>query len=250
MVKKRIISVFTYKAGVVVKSLKFGNYRNVNTIIPTVKLFNKKNIDEMIFLNLDENIDFKLLESFINEIDYPITYGGGIKNIETIHCLFKIGFDKVSLNSILYTDVSTVIKASKIFGKQSIVASIDVKKINNEYYCFYNNGKINSMLTIEEHITNIINSDSISEIIVTSIDNDGTFVGFDEELYKKISNYNIKIIANGGGNYDENNIIKIFNNKNIYGLIFSSLFFFKQYTPTDIKNILNKNNISYVNHYK
>jgi len=245
--KKRIIPIFTYKNNVLVKSVNFSNYRNVNSIIPIIRLFNKRNIDEMIFLNLENKIDFSLLENFVNEVDYPITYGGNIEDIDTMRKIYKIGFDKICLNSILYKDINFAQQASNIFGKQSIVASIDIKKINNEYKCFYHNGTIDTGLTIFQHLENIINKNCISEVIITSIDNEGKLTGFDNNLYNQLKHYNIRILANGGGNYNEENIINTLNNINIYGLCFSSLFFFKQYTPNDIKKLLHKNNIPYVN---
>ena len=189
-----------------------------------------------------------MLENFVNEVDYPLTYGGGIEDIETMRKIYNMGFDKICLNSILYKDKEFSKKASSIFGKQSICASIDVKKINDDYICFYNNGIINSTITIHEHIQNIIDSDSISEIIITNINMDGTFNGFDYELYKSLEKYNIRIIINGGGNYNEENIINNTLINNVYGICFSSLFFFKQYTPNDIKKLLFKNNIQCVNY--
>ena len=157
-IKKRIVPVFTYKSNVLVKSINYENYRNVNSILPIIKLFNKRNIDEMIFLNLDNNINLNLLENFVNEIDYPITYGGGVTDINVMRQIYNIGFDKICLNSILYQDNDFSRKACEIFGKQSIIGSIDVKKDinNNNYICYYNNGKINSNLDIHQHIENII----------------------------------------------------------------------------------------------
>ena len=105
MNKKRIIPIFTYKKSVLVKSINFENYRNVNTIIPIIKLFNKRNIDEMVFLNLDDDIDLDLLKSFVNEIDYPITYGGNVDNIEIMEKIFNLGFDKICINSLLYKNI-------------------------------------------------------------------------------------------------------------------------------------------------
>ncbi len=247
-IKKRIIPIFTYKNNVFVKSVKFSNYRNVNSIKPVIRLFNKRNIDEMIFLNLEDKINYNLLESFVDDVDYPITYGGSIDSIEVMQKIYNIGFDKINLNSILYKDPSFSIKASELFGKQSITASIDVKKINNEYYCFYNNGKINSNKTIQQHIDEIILSNSISELIITNIDNEGTYNGFDEELYNLIKDKNIRILVNGGGNFNIENILNVVENKNVYGLCFSSLFFFKQYTPNDIKKVLYENGIPCVNY--
>ena len=249
-IKKRIIPIFTYKNNVLVKSINYENYRNVNSILPIIKLFNKRNIDEMVFLNLDNNINLNLLENFVNEVDYPITYGGGIDNINKMREIYNIGFDKICLNSILYNDYDFSRKACEIFGKQSIIASIDVKKdINNIYNCYYNNGKINSNLNIHQHIENIIENDSIAEILITNIENEGTFNGFDYELYESLKDYNIRILPNGGGSYNENNIIDTIKINNVYGLCFSSLFFFKQYTPNDIKKVLYNNSINCVNYF-
>jgi imidazole glycerol-phosphate synthase subunit HisF len=248
MKNKRVIPIFTYRNNVLVKSINYSNYRNVNSVIPVIKLFNKRNIDEMIFLNLNNEIDFNLLSSFVNEVDYPITYGGNINSIDTMKKIYNLGFDKISLNSILYTDPDFSIKACKLFGKQSITASIDVKKHDDNYYCYYHNGKINSNLKIEEHLKNIIEKNTIAEIVVTNIDYDGTFKGFDTNLYKKLENFNIRILSNGGGCYDEKNIINNASINNNYGLCFSSLFFFKQYIPNDIKKILYNNNFNCANY--
>lgn len=248
-IKKRIIPIFTYKNNVLVKSINYENYRNVNSILPVIKLFNKRNIDEMIFLNLDNNINLNLLENFVNETDYPITYGGGIDNIDTMRKIYNIGFDKICLNSILYKDNDFSRKACEIFGKQSIIGSIDIKKdINNNYNCYYNNGKTNSNLNIYQHIENIIENDSIAEIVITNIEKEGTFNGFDYELYDSLKDYNIRILPNGGGAYNENNIIDTIKIDNVYGLCFSSIFFFKKYTPNDIKKILYNNSINCVNY--
>jgi len=220
-IKKRIIPIFTYKNNVLVKSINYENYRNVNSILPVIKLFNKRNIDEIVFLNLDNNINLNLLENFVNEVDYTINYGVGINDINTMRQIYNIGFDKICLNSILYNDDDFSRKACEIFGKQSIIASIDVKKyINNIYNCYYNNGKINSNLNIHQHIENIIESDSIAEILITNIENEGTFNGFDYELYESLKDYNIRILPNGGGTYNENNIIDTIKINNVYGLCF------------------------------
>jgi cyclase len=247
-IKKRIIPIFTYKNNVLVKSINFTNYRNINSIVPVIKLFNKRNIDEMIFLNLNTTIDYNLLETFINSVDYPITYGGNITSIQTMRDIYNIGFDKISLNSMLYNEPDFARKACEVFGKQSIVASVDVKKYNDLYYCYYNNGKITSNLTINEHLDNIVDSDVIAEVIVTNIDHEGTYKGFDNILYKQLEDYNIRILANGGGTYDTENIIDNININNIYGQCYSSLFFFKQYTPNDIKKVFYENNISCSNY--
>ena len=181
-----------------------------------------------------------------------ITYGGGVTDINIMRQIYNIGFDKICLNSILYQDNDFSRKACEIFGKQSIVGSIDVKKDinnNNNYVCYYNNGKINSNLNIYQHIENIIDNDSIAEILITNIENEGTFNGFDYKLYDNLKDYNIRILPNGGGAYNENNIIDTIKIKNVYGLCFSSLFFFKQYTPNDVKKILYNNSISCVNYF-
>jgi cyclase len=165
--------------------------------------------------------------------------------------IFNIGFDKICLNSLVYKNLSVILDAKNIFGKQSITINIDVKKNlnDNNYYCYYNNGKTHTNILLDDHIKYIINNDIAGEIIISNMDNDGTFNGFDLDLYKLTEIYKIRILANCGGNYNEKNISEVININNIEGLCFSSLFFFTQYTPNDIKEILIKNNKKCINYF-
>ena len=113
--------------------------------------------------------------------------------------------------------------------------------------CFYHNGKINTGITVFNHIENIIKMDAIAEIIVTNISQEGMMTGFDTDLYLKLKDFKIRILVNGGGCSNEENIRDVFCLDNIYGACFSSLFFFTRYTPNDIKKILKQYNIDCVN---
>jgi cyclase len=242
---KRIIPIFTFKGDVLVKSINFKNYRNVNTINSAIKLFSRRNIDEIIFLNLNEHIDFNFLKSFVLNVDVPITYGGNINSIEIMKQIYSIGFDKISINSLIYLNFDLVVEASKYFGKQSIVGCIDVKYIDNNYYCFYNNGSINSTFTIFEILEKIIKNNIFGEILINDIDNDGLITGFNLDLFNKLEDFDINIIPSGGGNLQTS--LEVAKIKNINAMCFSSLFFFTHITPRDVKTYLNENNIKTVN---
>jgi cyclase len=242
---KRIIPIFTFKGNVLVKSKKFKNYRNVNSLNSAIKLFSRRNIDEIIFLNLNDHIDFYFLKSFVLNVDVPITYGGNIESIEVMKQIYSMGFDKISLNSLIYLNFDLVLEASKCFGKQSMVGCIDVKYVDNNYYCFYNNGSINSMFTIFEILNKIIENNVFGEILINDIDNDGLINGFNLDLFNKLEDFNISIIPSGGGNLHSSlDVAKL---KNVNAICFSSLFFFTQTTPKDIKTYLNENGIKTVN---
>jgi cyclase len=248
--KQRIIPIFTLKDSVLVKSINYKDYRNVNSIYSSLKLFNKKNVDEMIVLNLNKNIDDVLLDIVVNQIDVPVTYGGNILSLSDLNYVYNNGIDKISINSLAYTNKDIIRQACEIYGKQSICCSIDVRNINSQYLCHYDNGQINTNLFINEHIDNMCDLDAFGEFLITPIEKDGTMSGYDCKLYDFLKDKNIRILSNGGGNSNEENLVQIAKQQNIYGLCFSSLFFFTQYTPNDIKKILDRNNIKCANYNK
>ena len=165
------------------------------------------NIDEIILLNITrENYNF---ENFLDHIKFinkkcfiPISVGGGINTMYKAERIFSSGADKIVLNSSLYEKPELAIKISRTYGSQSIIASIDVKKNNNNYEVYINNGNKNINKKLDLYLKDIINL-PIGEIYINSIDRDGTGIGYDLDVLKFISN-NIKIpiiISGGAGNY-------------------------------------------------
>ena len=183
-------------------SIKKGKY--VGDPINAIKIFNDKGVDELIFLDIDASkekrgLDFNMLKNIATECFMPVGYGGGITTMEQIKQIFQIGIEKVILNSVLLEDLSLLKNASKDFGAQSIVASVDIKKNLFGKYKVYNSAKQrNSDLAIKNYLQSL-EENGAGEIYISSVDKDGTFEGYDIELMKDISkDIKVPVIINGG----------------------------------------------------
>jgi cyclase len=183
-------------------SIKKGKY--VGDPINAIKIFNDKGVDELIFLDIDASKekrgpDFRMLQNIATECFMPVGYGGGITTMEQIKQIFQIGIEKVILNSVLLEDLSLLKNASKAFGAQSIVASVDIKKNLFGKYKVYNSAKQkNSDLDIKKYLESL-EENGAGEIYISSVDKDGTFEGYDIELMKDITkDIKVPVIINGG----------------------------------------------------
>ena len=183
-------------------SVKKGKY--IGDPINTIKIFNDKGVDELIFLDIDaskekKSPDFEIIKDISTECFMPIGYGGGITNIEEIKTIFQIGIEKVILNTVLLDNINLLIEASSKFGSQSIVAALDIKKNFFGAYKVYNHSKDkNTSLDILEYLQ-LLEKSGAGEIYVSSVDNDGTFEGYDIEFMKVITkDIKVPVIINGG----------------------------------------------------
>jgi imidazole glycerol-phosphate synthase subunit HisF len=183
-------------------SVKKGKY--IGDPINTIKIFNDKGVDELIFLDIDaskekKSPDFEIIKDISTECFMPIGYGGGITNIEEIKTIFQIGIEKVILNTVLLDNINLLIEASSKFGSQSIVAAVDIKKNFFGTYKVYNSSKDkNTSLDILEYLQ-LLEKSGAGEIYVSSVDNDGTFEGYDIEFMKVITkDIKVPVIINGG----------------------------------------------------
>ncbi len=200
----RIIPVLTLQNEKLVKTIRFKNPTYIGDPINAVKIFNEKEVDEIVILDISATKEkrepnYAKIEEIASEAFMPFAYGGGITNINQIEKLFKLGIEKVVLNSILETNMYIVKEAAKIFGSQSIVASIDVKKSvfgKEQAYKISGSTKIN--LPLVEYIKQIEDAGA-GELLINSIDRDGTYQGYDLALIKQVSSLvNFPIIACGG----------------------------------------------------
>jgi cyclase len=247
MHKVRIIPTLLYKDNLV-KGKKFKSWRVVGNLYQMIKLYNLREVDELIFLDIEANqknkIQFDLIDEFADDCFVPLTIGGGVKSLEDIGQLLKVGADKVCINSAAVHDLDFVKKAVDKYGSQCIVISVDYK-INKDKMAevFTLSGKKNTSLSLEEHIKNL---DEVTpgEIILTSIDHDGMMNGYDIETIKKISNFSsTPIIASGGaGCLDD--FYQLIKDTNIKALSAASIFHFTEITPLDVKKFLKKKNIN------
>lgn len=203
MLKKRIIPLIQLKGSSIVKTIQFKNPRIVGDAISTVKVFSNRMADEMIITDIEATknnlINFRLLKRMTEECIMPITIGGGIKTEKDVEKLFRIGADKILINTQFYKDPTFIKKISKVYGKQSIVFSLDVAKVNNSKFIpFSMSGSINEEMTISDTIKKAIDC-GFGELFLNVITRDGMMNGFELELIKKVSKLiNIPLVVAGG----------------------------------------------------
>lgn len=208
MLQNRIMPCLLLKDTKLVKTIRFKSAQYIGDPVNAIKIFNEKEVDELIVADISANREIKgpnldLIKQFADECFMPVCYGGGISTVEQIRKILKIGIEKVVLNSALYQNRNLIKDASKIFGSQCIVVSLDIQKnwIGKYLVSFYSGTKtINTNLI--DYIAEIEKLGA-GEILVNDISRDGTWEGFDLELLKNVSsNSNIPVIAMGGaGNF-------------------------------------------------
>lgn len=202
--RPRIIPCLLLKEQGLVKTVKFSSPDYLGDPINAVKIFNEKETDELCILDIeaskeDKHPDFDFLESIASEAFMPLSYGGGISCLKDIKRIFHIGFEKVILNTAFAIKPELVREAAKYAGSQSIVVSIDAKKnLFRGYSVFIKGGTVKT--DKEPHIlAQMADNLGAGEILINSIDRDGTMKGYDIELIKSITNcVNVPVIACGG----------------------------------------------------
>ena len=241
MLKKRLIPVMLLQNNRLVKTKNFNKFIDVGNPIKTVKIYSDSDADELIILNINRSSrSIETLLDLVKEVRkncfLPISYGGGITNLEDVKKLISNGADKVVINSYNFQDYNLIKQIEKEFGSQSIIASIDVKKSNYEYLIYSDCGQKKQLISLADHIKNCKNSGA-GEIFVNSIDKDGSMEGFDKELIDILINQKIKFIYCGGiGNF--NHLRELYSYKNINAVGCSSLFNFGDNNPIRAKQYL------------
>ena len=210
--RKRVIPVLLLNGEGLVKTVKFKNPKYVGDAVNCVKIFNDKEVDEIAIiditsLNIRTEPNFELLKDFTSEFFSPLSYGGKIRSINQIRKILSIGVEKVIINSAAIEDPDFLRKACLEFGSSTIVGSIDVKKdIFGRSRVYISNGRKNTGKTPMEVIKQFEES-GVGEILLNSIDRDGTKMGFDLEMINTLSkSVTIPVIACGGAN-DVNDFI-------------------------------------------
>jgi cyclase len=199
----RIIVFLIIREDYFIKTKKFNEEIYIGDPINSLRIFNDLEVDEIVIMDIDksvkkEKIDFNFLKKLSSECFMPLTYGGGVKNLDDVNKLFSLGIEKISFNSLIYDDFDTFTKVCDNYGAQSVVASIDVRYIHKKFQIFTNNGKniINFSL---ETVIEKLNKLGVGEIILTDIERDGQRNGFNTQLIEEVNKLtNIPIIINGG----------------------------------------------------
>ncbi|MEW6608431.1 MAG: AglZ/HisF2 family acetamidino modification protein [bacterium] len=204
MLKNRVIPCLLLQNQGLVKTIRFKEPKYVGDPINAIRIFNEKEVDELIFLDIiaskvGRSPNFEILQNIVGECFMPLCYGGGISRLEDIQKIFSLGVEKISINSFALKNIDFIKQASEIFGSQSIVVTIDVKKNFLEKYKVYDHtrNKITDIDPVEFAITT--QEMGAGEILLNSVDRDGTQGGYDIDLITKITNVlSIPVIAMGG----------------------------------------------------
>jgi imidazole glycerol-phosphate synthase subunit HisF len=204
MLSTRVIPVLLLSGKGLIKTIQFKRPVYIGDPLNAVKVFNDKEVDELIFLDILASKkmlppDYKLIEAIASECFMPVCYGGGISSIEQIKRILSLGVEKVSLNYQVLNNPDLIKEAASMFGSQSIVVSIDVKKrINgNRKVYSHSSEKITSYDPLD--LAQKMEKYGAGELLINSVDRDGTMSGFDIDLIKEIvANVNIPVIACGG----------------------------------------------------
>ena len=204
-IEKKIIPRLEIKNGNLIKGMRMEGLKVLSyDLVPLIKKYLKMSVKEIFIEDIvaslfQKKIDFKTIKNLSSVIDIPVSYAGGVKNIKDINKLFKTGVDKIYINSALKNNFELINYSSAIYGSQSIGVLIQTKKIFNDWYIFFESGRVFSNIRLKDWIKKIQKSEA-GELIISSIMNDGMFIGPDYELLdlEKSLNISIPVIYSGG----------------------------------------------------
>lgn len=204
MLKTRVIPCLLLDDGRLVKTVKFTKPNYIGDPLNAIRIYNEKEVDELIVLDIGtttngRSISYQAISDISSECFMPFTYGGGIRDLDDIKKIFSLGVEKISINSYAFENPKFIEQAAKLFGSQSIVVSIDVrKKFNGKYEVFTNGGHNATHMDPVTWAIQVQNAGA-GEILLNAIDHDGTWTGYDTNLTSLVTKaVNIPLIACGG----------------------------------------------------
>jgi imidazole glycerol-phosphate synthase subunit HisF len=248
MLKKRIIPCLDIKDGRTVKGINFVDIRDAGDPIELAKKYLAEGADELVFLDITATQEKRktlvsLVEKIAKEINIPFTVGGGINTVEDAIAIIKAGADKVSINSSAVKNPQLITEIANQFGSQAVVVAIDTKFETEEWYVYVSGGKISTGLKTVEWAKEAV-ALGAGEILLTSMNNDGTKNGFAIDITKAVSEaVNVPIIASGGAG-SKKHFKNIFEQTNATGALAASIFHFGEIPIPMLKEYLRKENIA------
>jgi len=247
MLKNRIIPCLDVKNGRVVKGINFVDLKDAGDPVEQAKIYSEGGADEICFLDItasNENRDtiYDVVERTSKKCFVPLTVGGGVRSIDDISKLLNCGADKVSINTAAVQNHKMIIESSKNFGSQCIVVAIDAKKNGDNWEVFTHGGRNNTNLDAIDFAKKMEDSGA-GELLITSMDRDGTQIGYDNDLIFKISSIvNIPVIASGGvGNLDH--LVDGIKLGNASAVLAASIFHYGTHSIKEAKQYLNSKGI-------
>jgi len=249
MLAKRIIPCLDVKNGETVKGINFENLQYAGDPITLAKKYSDEGADELVFLDITATNEGRkttaqMVEKVAQQVFIPFTVGGGIQSIEDFKILLSAGADKIAINSAAVKNPGLIKEASEYFGSQCVVVAIDAKHVEGDFYVFINAGKKNTRIKLLDWVKQV-EEYGAGEILLTSMDADGTQNGFDLGMTKLVvDNVNIPVIASGGAGANIEHFVDVFNGANADAALAASIFHYDTLPVKELKNRLNDVGIS------
>lgn len=243
MLKVRVIPTMLWKQFGLVKGVGFDSWRRVGPVLPAIKVYNQREVDELLLVDIVAHLstgdpDFESIDEFGQDCFVPLTVGGGITRIDQVQKLLRAGADKVGLNTSIYTRPELVTEVALRHGSQCVVASIDVRtNADGGWNCFSHAGKQDTGREVCEWARELENRGA-GEILITSIERDGTFQGYDLALIEAVVGaVRIPVIASGGaGSYQH--MVDAVTQAGASAVAAASMFHYTEQTPAGAKAAL------------
>jgi imidazole glycerol-phosphate synthase subunit HisF len=248
MLTKRIIPCLDIKDGRTVKGTNFVDLRDAGDPVELGAFYAKEGADELVFLDITATVEKRktlseLAKRIARHVNIPFTVGGGVSSVEDASVLLSSGADKVSVNTAAFKRPELINELAKEFGNQFVVLAIDTKKEEDgEWYVYLNGGRTKTEKKCFEWAKEAVELGA-GEILLTSMNNDGTKSGFALDITKKLAeNLPVPVIASGGGGTRQH-FVDVFREANADAALAASIFHFKEIAIPDLKKYLKKKNI-------
>lgn len=243
MLKVRVMPTLLFKEVGLVKGKCFDSWRRVGSVMQAIKVYNMREVDELVFLDISATRegrppDFETVDEIADECFMPLTVGGGVRTIDDVRRLLQVGADKVAVNTAAVETPELIRQIAQRFGSQCIVVSLDAKrKADGTYELFTHSG---TFATGKDPLSwaRKVEALGAGEILLTSIDRDGTMMGYDIELTRLVSEaVSIPVIASGGAG-DYGHMAQVLREGKASAVAAASVFHFTQQTPLEAKRFL------------
>ena len=249
MLKMRVIPTLLWKDLGLVKGIGFDSWRRVGTVMPSIKVYNTREVDELILVDITASAakrepDYEAISDLAAECFVPLTFGGGVNSIDIIRKILQAGADKVAINSAAFENPELITQAADKFGSQCVVASIDVRKaLSGGYEAHRLSGTQPTGKEVVEWARKLEELGA-GEILLTSIERDGTMEGYDLDLLRSVTRaVKIPVIASGGaGNYEH--MYLAIREAGASAVAAASIFHFTEQTPLEAKTYLAQKGIA------